>query len=221
MPPQNSQKKIWFFVILSFLLALFALTLSGYQFLQSKNGYQLPYTANSPVAGSDTCGPSCQSYINEVVKQYTTSSPVPSVTPSTAPRPTPSPQVVYQQQTQAPRITYLPLSGGQTQNTDWADISGSAFTLNIGDYGSKASAVWDATIRVDNANGTTYVRLFDKTHGIAVNGSEISITNTSTSTDVVSGTLSFWAGSNSYVVQIKSLNSSTAFMDSGRIKVSY
>ncbi len=221
MPPQSNQKKIWIFVILSFLLAIIAVSLSGYQFLQSKNAYQLPYTGSSPVAGADTCGPSCQSYITEVVKQYTGSSPIASITPSPAARPTSTPQVVYQTQTQAPKITYIPLTGGQTQSTDWADISSSAFTLNIGDYGSKASAVWDATIRVDNANGTTYVRLFDKTHGIAVNGSEISITNTSTSTDVVSGTLSFWAGGNSYVVQIKSLNSSTAFMDSGRIKVSY
>ncbi|HSX49167.1 MAG TPA: hypothetical protein VLE44_02830 [Candidatus Saccharimonadales bacterium] len=202
-------------------MAIISVSLSGYQFLQSKNTYQLAITSGSPVAGSDTCGPSCQSYINEVVRQYTGNSPMPSTTPSAAPKPTSTPQVVYQTQTQAPKITYIPLSGGQTQNTDWVDISSSAFTLNIGDYGSKASAVWDATIRVGNANGTTYVRLFDKTHGITVNGSEISITDTATSTDVVSGTLSFWAGSNSYVVQIKSLNSSTAFMDSGRIKVSY
>lgn len=219
MPPQNNQK-IWIFVILSLIIAVASLSLSGYQFFQSRN-YQLPYTQGT-TGVSDNCGPSCQSYISEVVKQYSVgTSPMPSITPSPAAKPTSTPQVIYQTSPQAARITYIPLSGGQTQNTDWTDISSSAFTLNIGDYGSKAASVWDANIRVDNANGETFVRLFDKTHGIAVNGSEISITNTSTSTDVVSGALSFWAGNNSYVVQVKSLNSSTAFMDSGRIKISY
>ncbi len=127
---------------------------------------------------------------------------------------TPSPQAIT-------KITYVPLSGGSTQNTDWTNINSSQFTLNISDYGTNPYAIWDANLRVNNANGTTFVRLFDTTHSIAVNGSEISISNTSSSTDVISGALSFWAGNNTYVVQIKSLNSSTAFMDSGRIKISY
>src|SRR5258708_38568093 len=42
---------------------------------------------------------------------------------------TPSPQAIT-------KITYVPLSGGSTQNTDWTNINSSQFTLNISDYGT-------------------------------------------------------------------------------------
>ena len=72
-----------------------------------------------------------------------------------------------------------------------------------------------------NANGTAYARLYDVTHNIAVNGSEVKIENKDTSTQVVSGALSFWAGKNQYRVQIKSLNSFEVTFGSGRVKIVY
>ena len=165
-----------------------------------------------------------------VINQYTSVNQIPaaSILPSAIPSPSGSPassvtktQIIYQQAPSQTQITYIPLSGGNTQNTDWTNVSGTQFNLNISDYGAKAYAVWDANLRVNNANGTTYARIFDITHSIAVNGSEINISNTSSSTDVISSSLSFWQGNNTYVVQLKSLNGSTAFMDSGRIKITY
>ena len=156
--------------------------------------------------------------------------PLPTLTPATN-LVTPTPKVIYVTPTPQTisQITYIPLTGGSTQNTDWTNIPSSSFSLNTSDYaggtssayGTKAYAICDANLRVDNANGETFARLFDTTHGIAVNGSEINISNTSTSTDVISGSLSFWAGNNTYVVQVKSLTSSTAYVDSGRIKITY
>lgn len=123
----------------------------------------------------------------------------------------------------APKITYIPLGvSGNTQNTDWTDVSSSDTYINFtGDYGSLAYASWDAVLRVGNSNGTAYARLFDVTHGIGVDGSEINLTDTSTPTDIESGRIRFWAGKNLYRVQIKSLNSSTTYFDFGRIRVSY
>lgn len=207
MLPQKNNTAIWFVIFLILVLLVGNFVFTQYQFLKIQNS--LIKDTSLPV-----------SYLTKPSLLPTPiSTPVPTVFPTTTPQPV---QVFIHESPQPnSKITYIPLSGGSTQATDWVNVSGSQFTLNISDYGSKAYSIWDANLRVDNANGTTFVRLFDITHGIAVNGSEISISNTSSSTDVVSGSLSFWSGNNSYVVQIKSLNSSTAFIDSGRIKISY
>lgn len=136
---------------------------------------------------------------------------------------TPKPSSIPSQTPKGDRIVYIPLgSSGSTQATSWTDVPNAEIWLNFnGEYGQKALAWWDAFLRVDNANGTTYARLFDVTHGIAVDGSTISVSSTATPTDVESENLRLWSGRNLYRVQIKSLNSSTAFFDSGRIKISY
>lgn len=207
----HNDSAIWFviFVFLVFLVGNFIFT--QYEILQMKNS----------IGTSQTATPFLRATLPPTSVPQGLMSPSPVATPT----PTSAVPTIFVSNTPTPvpalRVTYIPLSGGTSQSMSWVDVSGSGFSLNIGDYGSRAYAIWDANIRVDNANGTTYVRLFDKTHGIAIDGSEISITNTSTSTDVISGRLSFWQGNNSYVVQIKSLNSYTAFMDSGRIKINY
>jgi hypothetical protein len=206
-PNHNSDKALWLII---FILALFFagnFIFTQYEISQIKNNsisnvvQPIAIATNSPI---------------------TISTPLPTSTPIAVASPTPkviivssTPQATVQQ------ITYIPLSGGNTQSTDWVNVSGTQFTMNFGDYGGKAYAVWDANLHVDNANGQTFARLFDETHSIAVNGSEISVTNMATSMDETSSALSFWAGNNTYIVQLKSLNGSTAFMDSGRIKITY
>ncbi|SRR5258708_19170595 len=213
MLPQNHRDNaIWFiiFIILIFLVGNFIFT--QYEIAQLKNLVILEQSNKQSLSQSDR--------ISQISTPNPTASPsltftlIPTIRPT--PSPTPTPKIV-----QVNQVTYLPLTSGSTQSTDWVNVPGSQFTLNIGDYGSKAYTVWDANLRVDNANGQTFARLFDTTHSIAVNGSEISVTNVSDSTDVISGALSFWQGNNTYIVQLKSLNSSTAFMDSGRIKINY
>lgn len=213
-PQSHNDRTIWFVILIFVFFLVGSFIFTQYEIFQIKNTLDEKSVAQT--------FPTTAPFIPTTIPSI---SPVPSPTPSSKVTPTPSPKPViyYPQGTSSPlpRITYIPLLGGSTQNTDWTNVTGSSFMLNISDYGSKAYAVWDANLRVDNSNGTTFVRIFDVTHGIVVNGSEISITDTSTSTDIVSGSLQFWQGNNSYIVQIKSLNSSTAFMDSGRIKINY
>lgn len=217
LPPNHNDRAIWFFLFLVLLFFIASFAFTQYQISQIQNKPVLP-TGSQPTSQpivSDSCGSACREYINQAISQALSGS---------TPLPTTKPQATSQtisQPSQGLRITYIPLSGGNTQSTDWVDLANSQFILNFGDYGSKAYATWDASLRVDNANGQAFARLFDVTHGIAVNGSEISITNTSQSTDVVSGQLSFWQGNNTYRVQIKSLNSFIVYMDSGRIKINY
>lgn len=214
---QHDNKAIWviIFVFAIFLVVNFIFT--QYEILQLKNSFVPQAQSTSQplnMQNTDQCGSACQAYIRSVLTQ---GSAVPSPTASSVPTSKP----VAVATTKTTQITYIPLSGGSTQSTGWADVAGTQFTLNIGDYGTNPYAIWDANLRVDNANGTTYARLYDTTHGISVNGSEISVSNTSTSTDVTSSALQFWNGNNTYVVQIKSLNNQAAFIDSGRIKISY
>ena len=100
--------------------------------------------------------------------------------------------------------------------------SGTEFYLDFNtDYGKSSYANWEAFLKVAHGNGTVYARLYDVTNNIAVNGSEVLITNKSDLNQVISGGLSFWAGNNLYRVQIKSLNSFEVTFGSGRIKIKY
>lgn len=215
MPPQKNNNVIWILFILLFVLVLGGFGFMQYQIMGLKGLQNVAPTFVPSQLTTSTCGTDCQAFINQAIEsqlKIATSASTPTGTKM---------QIIYNQAPASPKITYIPLSGGSTQNTDWTDITGSTFTMSIGDYGTNASATWDANLRVDNASGATYARIFDKTHGIAVNGSEINVVSSSTSTDVFSSALQFWSGNNTYVIQLKSLNGSTAFLDSGRIRIAY
>lgn len=159
-------------------------------------------------AVSDTCGEKCIAEIKRAIVLLST--PIPNLnyqTPSSTKK----------------QISYIPLGGSfTTTKTDWTDIKITDVTVDFGnDYGKEAKISWEASLKVANANGTAYARILDATHGTAVDGSEISLTNNSVSTLVLSGLINPWSGKNTYRVQVKSLNSSEVFFDNGRIKVSY
>lgn len=120
------------------------------------------------------------------------------------------------------RITYLNLNGAfTTTNTDWTDIKSTDAWINLeGEYGSGAYVDWEAAIKTSSSGSKVFVRLYDATHNIAVNGSELE-SNSATSVRVASGRLYFWRGQNIYRVQIKSLNGVDATFDGGRIKIVY
>lgn len=163
----------------------------------------------------DACGENCQDEIKKAV--------IAAVKNIPTQKPTPTQKPIIQTQSESKKTGYLPISGPiTTTSTSWVDAAGTDFYLDlINDYSSGATASWEAFLKVANANGTAYARLYDVTHDIAVNGSEVSVTNKDISTQVVSGSLSFWAGRNQYRVQIKSLNSLEVTFGSGRVKIVY
>lgn len=159
-------------------------------------------------AVSDTCGEKCIEEIKKAIVLL--SSPIPKTNYL-------SPSSIKKQ------ISYIPLGGSfSTTKTDWTDIKTTDVTVDFGnDYDPGAKISWEGTLKVANSNGTAYARIADTTHGTAVDGSEISLTNNSASTLVASGLINPWSGRNTYRVQVKSLNSSEVTFDNGRIKVSY
>jgi len=124
--------------------------------------------------------------------------------------------------TKQKQTTYIPLSGPfSTNSTDWVDASGTEVYIDAeNDYAKDAYITFEATLKIANASGKAYARLFDATHAIAVNGSEVEVTSSSYGT-VTSGSLALWRGKNLYKVQIKSLNSEEATFGNGRIKITY
>lgn len=139
--------------------------------------------------------------------------PVPSSpTPTKTPVPTAAPL----------KVSYLPIYGGgaQTTDTNWVDVVGSDFQLKSQDYGSSSYFTWEAIAFLIGGSGEARLRVYDLTNNVVVSGSEISLTAVKP-TLVMSGRLNFFAGNNTYRVQLSSLTSSTAEFDFGRVKVVY
>ncbi len=135
---------------------------------------------------------------------------------------TPAPTIVRQSVAPTQKSTsFIPLGvAAATTSMDWIDVETSGFSLDLAqDYGNDAVVSFEAFLKVAHSNGKAYARLFDKTHGMAVAGSEVSVENTDTSTLVTTMNLPIWAGRNNYKVQIKSLNSFEVTYDGGRLKI--
>lgn len=169
--------------------------------------------APQPSPRIDSCGTTCKSEIQKAVSEAVATL-------------SGKPQTTTKVTTLAPtgkKTSYIPLSGPiTTTSTAWVDAPGVEVYVDLtNDYSADATVSWEATLSVANGNGQALARLFDVTHGIAVNGSEISLTNNATPTLVSSGNLSFWSGKNLYRVQLKSLNSFVVTFSSGRIKIIY
>lgn len=117
------------------------------------------------------------------------------------------------------QTTFIPLGGGfSTKETDWADVKNSEIYISIGDYGKDPYVDWNAFLKIAGGNGKAYARLYDVTHGIAVDGSEVPVSSQDF-TQASSSRLNLWSGNNLYRVQVKSLNGQTASFDSGRVKI--
>lgn len=135
---------------------------------------------------------------------------------------TPKTQIVYQTK-EIHQTQFISLdTGGTATSTDWIDVAGTDVSFDLAkDYTKNATVSWSASLKVADSNGQAFARLFDVTHGMAVDGSQISTTNNSDYQTATSGNLNLWSGKNTYRVQLKSLNSFVISYTGGRIKISY
>jgi len=118
-----------------------------------------------------------------------------------------------------PQVIYIPLGGGgSTTSKEWTDVGNAEVYFDIGDYPNIDRVYFEGFIKVQHGNGRAFARLYDVTHSIGVQGSDI-YTGSESYSLVESGSLNFWQGKNLYRIQIKSLNGYEASVDSGRIKI--
>ena len=160
----------------------------------------------------DTCGDECLKKIQEEVASAVSTI---SATPKTT--------MVQTTTSTKKNTSYISLNGPvSTTSTQWVDIPGVEVYIDlVNDYGKGATAGWEASLKVAHGNGQAFARLFDVTHGIAVDGSELSTTNNSNYSIVSSSNIYLWAGRNLYRLQLKSLNSFEVTFLSGHIKITY
>lgn len=160
----------------------------------------------------DRCGTECQGAIDEAVGELRA---------ELTGGPTPTPAVVYREtpKSKARTVTYVPISvSGSTTASDWVSLNGVAFYLDTADYPGLTEVYFEANIKLINGNGKAYARLYDATHGVGVQGSEVN-TASQTTQVVESGRVSFWAGKNLIRVQAKSLTADTAVFEGGKLRV--
>jgi hypothetical protein len=161
---------------------------------------------------TDNCGEICKKTVEELVsKAVSTISSKTKVVEKVASTP------------KSVSTSYIPMgSTYTTTSTVWYTLDDTGIYIDlVNDYGSNATVSWEASLKVAHGNGQAYVRLWDDTNKIAVNGSELTTTNNPDYVLVSTGTLPFWKGRNLYKVQIKSLNSFEVSLTGGKIKVSY
>jgi hypothetical protein len=185
-----------------------------------------PLTANILTGANQfTCGEDCQKYIDDRIAQAQpagtsgqikttptqTPKPSPTAKPTNIPTSTPRPKVKT--------VSYVTVPGaGSTGANVWTTLTGTDFYFDPADYPGLKEIYFEANMDLFNGNGIAYVRLYDVTHGIGVQGSDVQTTS-QIPTVAVSGQVTFWAGKNLIRVQAKSLTADTAIYNSGRLRV--
>lgn len=164
--------------------------------------------ASEALAGGQICGEECKKIVDEKISA--------AIATISGQKKT---TTVFVKEKQEPKTTFVPLGGSfSTQGMDWTDVKNSEVSVKIEDYGNDPYVEWNAFLKVTSGNGTAYARLYDVTHGTAVDGSELSSSSDSF-VQTTSGKIKLWSGNNLYRVQIKSLNGFTVYFDSGRLKI--
>lgn len=136
--------------------------------------------------------------------------------------PTPKPQAKTTPQPQAqpqPKEIYINFgNGGTTSATSWTDVSGAEITFDAANYPGVKAFYFQANLKSDAPDRATFARIFDATHSVGVQGSEMSFAGL-TSKLTESGSLTFLSSRLTLRVQIHSLNVNLATIEGPKIRI--
>lgn len=172
---------------------------------------------------TDSCDQKCRENINSKLKEISDQLEIlkTSISSSSISIPTEKPiiKTVVKPRNKVKTTTYVNISGpGSTLSNNWVDLSGTEFYFDTRDFPGLVNVYFESNMKLFNGNGLAFIRLFDSTHGVGVQGSEVQ-TNSQTDVIVTSGQVSFYAGKNLIKVQAKSLTADTTIFNSGRLKI--
>lgn len=115
----------------------------------------------------------------------------------------------------------IPIStSGSTTASDWDSLAGSEISFNKANYPGVKKIYFQANLGTSAGDRKAFARLFDVTHGIGVQGSDISSTAT-TPMQIKSDALNFFSGDLVVRIQLKSLNGNEVTISNGRIILTY
>jgi hypothetical protein len=138
------------------------------------------------------------------------------VTLTSTPIPTPTPTQSTQSQTS--HVYFVPLGTGFGSGTDWTTISQLGATIDTADYGTIASVVFEASVRIPTGNQTVYVRLLNADTGQSLSGSDLTLSG-GTPSILTSPAISLTSGSHLYQVQLKTQLGYTTYIDFARLRI--
>ena len=117
--------------------------------------------------------------------------------------PTPTKAVTKSYPTPTPGLKtyYLRLNDVTGAGVEFVSV-GTGKWLDTSLYGQLESATWEGGISLPGGSGEAFARLWDATNDRAVDGSEVKIVDTQT-TSFYSGNISLWRGQNQYFIQVK------------------
>ncbi len=124
--------------------------------------------------------------------------------------------------TSGPKVAYIPLgsTGSSTSLNAYEDISATEIVINSADYPGYKKMYLESQIRIFQGNGQGDARIFDKTDGLGMSGSEISTTSENFSLKTSSG-FTIPSGKKTYVVQLKSNTGYSVDLQTSRIRVEF
>jgi len=191
-------------------------------------GKQPPQTQTTEPQTRDECGLGCQAEIqNQIQKlreEMTTAGGSGAGEPTVTLPPTERPVVTVRQpatavKTKTRAVQYVTIPGsGSSKSLSWENLAGTDIYFDKADYPGLTEVYFEANVNLVNGNGTAYIRLYDATHGIGVDGSEIR-SQSQTAAIVTSGKVNFWQGKNLIRVQAKTLTADTAVYSYGRLRI--
>lgn len=154
--------------------------------------------------------------------QNTTPTPIPTQEPSPSldipPTSIPIVQNPIVQTNSSIKELFVPLGSGQTDHTDWTDISGALGYIDSSAYTNIKKTVLEATVSIPNGNETAWIRLFNKTDGHPVWNSETSWGGGNVQF-IISHPISLDTGNKLYQVQVKNQLPSSAVVTNARMHI--
>ena len=168
--------------------------------VNSINNKQGPTSLDTKVPALQTTVSNLQNRINNLEKNNSTSQ---STTQTTSTNKSP---------------LYIPLGSGSSSNSEWANIDGTAISINPSDYPGYTSMQLETSLKVFQT-GTAYARLYNKDDGTGQ--AEISTTSTS-DTMVTSSTFTLPSSKKTYLLQLKGqISGYASTATNARIKVNF
>lgn len=111
---------------------------------------------------------------------------------------------------------FVPLGFGQTSQTEWIDLNGTAVFVSPNNYQNIKEVLFEGGMSI--VGGEVYARVKNKTTGAVIDISQIS-NNTQASKTVVSAPFQLHPGNNEYIVQIRTSSGETGSIEGARIRI--
>lgn len=116
---------------------------------------------------------------------------------------------------------YIPLgSGGQWNDQNWLSLTSYEVSVDPAEYDGYSNMQLEVNMRLVQAAGKAYARLYNVTDGSEITSSEVS-TESDKSALLTSSTFKLPAGKKTYRLQIKSTYGFNIELQTARIKVSF